>query len=79
MTDLARRERFITLMFEERSRQEEKFGAAHDGLPIAEYLVALMEEVGEVARAHQDGTSADVHCELVQVASVCARIFETFP
>lgn len=76
MRDRARGAKFQALMTEERLRQEVKWGTSHDALPREAYLVALGEEFGELCRAHIEGEGFER--ELVQVAAVCQRIYETF-
>lgn len=65
----------------ERERQEQLFEAgeltwvaSRSGCPDDLRLAALVEEVGEVARAYHDGS--DVRTELVQVAAVAVAWLE---
>lgn len=74
----------VSLVRAERERQE----VQRKGLPLASdphlswplKLSALVEEVGEVARAINDGSpSLCVQTELVQVAAVCFGWLESRP
>lgn len=76
MRDRARGIEFQTFVTEERLRQEVKWGTSHDALHREAYLIALGEEFGELCRAHIEGKGFET--ELVQVAAVCQRIYETF-
>lgn len=52
-------------------RNRDGMTAAHPDVPIWQALAALVEEVGEVARAlHDDEGDARVRAELIQVATV---------
>lgn len=71
----------IELVAEERTRQEELFAtgalewiASRPDCPDVLRLAALVEEVGEVARAFHDGQ--DVGTELVHVAAVAVAWIE---
>lgn len=79
MRRLALGAEFQEMVQAERARQEAKWGSSHDHLPVERYLVALGEEYGEACRAFNDGDVPAMMAELVQVAAVCQRIFETFP
>lgn len=58
----------------ERKRQNKEWG---DGpLKPGYELAILMEEVGEVARAHLESAAENLPVELIQVAAVCVRWFE---
>jgi len=51
--------------------QEQKHGP--DPIKLEQRWAVLMEEVGEVARAEQEGTPEEVYEELLQVAAVAIR------
>ena len=75
----------IVAVAEERERQEELFRlghlrwtAAHPECPDEKRLSALVEEVGEVARALHDGESPErLREELIQVAAVAVAWVES--
>lgn len=56
----------------ERERQEKIHPTKHDDLFL---LAVLIEEVGEVSQALQEGTNIEE--ELIQVAAVCFRWLES--
>jgi NTP pyrophosphatase (non-canonical NTP hydrolase) len=61
----------------ERVRQDERHGRPHErGYSDETWLRVLVEEVGEVARAINDGDGAGLKLELVQVAAVAAAFLE---
>lgn len=67
----------------ERERQEThrrdgrlRYVASMPDCPPDLALAALMEEVGEVARAYHDGMEDDLRDELVQVAAVAVAWLE---
>ena len=74
----------IVAVASERERQEElvregqlRWTAAHADCPDAKRLSALVEEVGEVARALHDEEGADrLREELIQVAAVAVAWVE---
>jgi NTP pyrophosphatase (non-canonical NTP hydrolase) len=75
-------QQIIDAIAQERKRQEEKHGEFSVAGPFksdAERLVILVEEVGEVARALQDGDaeSENLRAEIVQCAAVCVAWLES--
>ena len=63
-------------VFDERKRQHSKWGQQdHDE---DRWMVILMEEVGEVARAVFEDDPANYREELVQVAAVAVAAIESF-
>jgi NTP pyrophosphatase (non-canonical NTP hydrolase) len=68
------RDHAINAIRAERHRQIEKWG--HGPMPAGRELAILVEEVGEVATAIQDGDIQNLRDELVQVAAVCVRWLE---
>jgi NTP pyrophosphatase (non-canonical NTP hydrolase) len=58
----------------ERFRQDQKWGPSRQRPAPA--LVVLVEEVGEVANAMQDGTEEELRAELIQVAAVAVAMVE---
>jgi hypothetical protein len=71
----------LCAIHDERARQEQLYGdgtlewiASRPDCPNELRLAALMEEVGEVARAYHDGK--DLQTELVQVAAVAVAWLE---
>lgn len=69
------RKEIFRLIEEERLRQEIIHPFKHESELY--FLAVLMEEVGEVSKALQEGTN--VVEELIQVASVCTRWLEKRP
>lgn len=64
----------------ERNRQDAKFGpygSAPQKSPF-ELMSVLVEEVGELAQALNDGDAAHAHEELVQVAAVAVAWLEAY-
>ena len=68
-------------ILDERTRQNIKWGKQNH--PYTVWLAILMEEVGEVAQAMQEGfthhkesDAGDLYNELIQVAAVAAAIAE---
>jgi NTP pyrophosphatase (non-canonical NTP hydrolase) len=59
---------------EERVRQYNKFGNQH--MTPSQWLVVLGEEYGELCKAVCDGDYQNSLDELIQVAAVCANIYE---
>lgn len=78
MRDPVKAKRFRLLVAKERLRQERLFGTSHDALPLDRYLVKLGEETGEVMRHGYRHERGAMLAELVQVAAVAQRIYETF-
>lgn len=63
-------------VYDERKRQHEKWGVQdHDE---DRWIVILMEEVGEVARAIFEDDPANYREELLQVAAVAVAAIEAF-
>jgi NTP pyrophosphatase (non-canonical NTP hydrolase) len=60
---------------QEHQRQIDKFGL-QTNCPRAAWMVILMEEVGEVAKAIQDGVGYEE--ELIQVAAVAMSALENW-
>lgn len=58
----------------ERRRQDAKWGPSAER--PAPTLRVLVEEVGEVAKAQQDETDAELRAELIQVAAVAVAMVE---
>lgn len=58
----------------ERLRQEDKWGFQHHGR--FEWANILMEEVGEVSKAGNDGDMTGLRAEIVQVAAVAVAWLE---
>lgn len=65
----------INDIVKERNRQDVLWGADRD-LSHGQWLVILVEEVGEVAKAMQEGDWKDIRTELIQVAAVCVAWLE---
>lgn len=68
-------------VLDERARQNIKWGKQNH--PYTVWLAILMEEVGEVAQAMQEGSAhhkesdaSDLYSELIQVAAVATAIAE---
>ena len=59
----------------ERYRQDELWGD-QSGHPDERWLVILIEEVGEVARAMYDDDEGHVYEEIIQCAAVCMALAE---
>ena len=74
----------LTLVLDERARQEKLYAtgeldwiASRPECPNDLRLAALVEEIGEVARAYQNGAEGkDLQTELVQVAAVALAWLE---
>lgn len=64
--------KIISGIIDERLRQDN----IHPDFPGEKRLAILMEEVGEVAKAIQNGDIENLKEELIQVASVCVRWLE---
>lgn len=62
------------LIFEERERIVEKWGVQEHS--AAEWLVVLMEEVGEASQALLQGRIEDAKTELIQCAAVIVSMFD---
>jgi hypothetical protein len=60
----------------ERDRQDEIWGREFPGRTWDRWLVILLEEVGEVARAINERDALDLEEELVQVAAVAMKALE---
>jgi NTP pyrophosphatase (non-canonical NTP hydrolase) len=65
---------FLEQVLAERNRQIDRWGTGNPG--FADMLAVLQEEVGEVARAYNDGDVVNALDELMQVGAVACRIFE---
>jgi NTP pyrophosphatase (non-canonical NTP hydrolase) len=62
---------------EERARQDERFGVPKErDYTWADWMLVLMEEVGEVAKAIQDGTRDEIMEEVVDVSAVALAMLE---
>lgn len=61
-------------VYAERCSQDRKWGPSEDR--PAPSLRILIEEVGEVAKAMQEETDAELRAELVQVAAVAVAMVE---
>ena len=67
----------ITSVLEERTRQDDLWGEATErGYTRGEWLTILVEEVGEVAKALNDGDITQLKTELIQVAAVALAFSE---
>ena len=66
---------FLYAVKKERIRQYRLHGDDSD-LSLERLYLILAEEVGEVAKAIQEGDLGEVQAETVQVAAVCAKILE---
>lgn len=78
-TQHAKMQTSITEVFRERIRQEEKWGE-QDHSP-ADWMMILMEEVGEFAQAEMDhrwrgAPGENIKKELIQVAAVALAMLE---
>ena len=71
---MSRRGAALDMIEYERSQQDFKFGTGDNS--NERWLVILMEEVGEVAKAMLEGSGPDVLEELVQVAAVALAWLE---
>jgi hypothetical protein len=61
----------------ERAHQDREHGPPRErGYTWADWMVVLIEEVGEVAKAMQDGGVNDVRDEIVDVAAVALAMLE---
>lgn len=65
----------INDIVKERNRQDVLWGADRD-LSHSRWLAILVEEVGEVAKAMQEGDWRDIRTELTQVAAVAVAWIE---
>lgn len=74
---MTKRDLIINEVHNERDRQDEKFGDQITNTPH-EWLVILVEEVGEVARALCDGDIASYRKEIIEVAAVAVSMAESF-
>jgi len=63
-------------LLQERAHQIRKFGEANDGRTPASWLVIIMEEVGEAARAVQANDKSNYVDELVQVGALVLAALE---
>lgn len=70
-------ENLATLVREERLRQDKHWGeAANRDYTHTEWLAVLVEEVGEVSKAINEGEYYQVFEELIQVAAVALAFAE---
>jgi hypothetical protein len=73
----------VSAFWERAERELTRARAKHPGeegrLTDAEWLAVLTEEVGECARAIQDETDDALREELVQVAAMAKRWYESIP
>jgi NTP pyrophosphatase (non-canonical NTP hydrolase) len=79
VTEIAERRQnlVIQVVRNERARQDAKWGAGHHLVWTPHIALAvLVEEVGEVAKAINDGTEAELSNELIQVAAVAIAALE---
>lgn len=67
---------FINDMKHERCRQIDKFQVQE--MTPKNWMLVLMEEVGEVAKALAEGDSDGYRDELVQVATVCLAMAQNY-
>ena len=63
-------------IIDERKAQDKVWGPVKDGKDIETMPAVLMEEVGEVARAHLQGQPFSMRAELIQVAAVAVKWIE---
>ena len=77
MSNETRGNTFDALVREERSRQDKKWGSE---CPQPLKMVSVLtEELGEVARAVNDGDAKNLEDELVQVAASARKFYEGLP
>lgn len=77
MSNETRGNTFDALVREERSRQDKKWGPE---CPQPLQMVSVLtEELGEVARAVNDGDAQNLEDELVQVAASARKFYEWLP
>jgi NTP pyrophosphatase (non-canonical NTP hydrolase) len=74
---MTKRDMIINEVHNERDRQDAKFGDQISNT-AQEWLVILVEEVGEVARALCDGNMASYRKEIIEVAAVAVSMAESF-
>lgn len=68
----------LTSVLEERQRQDDKFGASPRSLHSSVWILVLMEELGEVARAVLQGDSTNYRDELIQVTACGMAALEDY-
>jgi NTP pyrophosphatase (non-canonical NTP hydrolase) len=70
----------LTSIVRERERQDALWGKPNDrNYTHEQWLMVLVEEVGEVAKSIQDGEVENLKEELTQVAAVAIAFLETLP
>lgn len=71
------RMQFLSALVDERHRQIDKWGQNNTDRFVPAFAQILGEEFGEVCRALCEHDEENLEVELVQVAAVCCRMYET--
>lgn len=77
LNDLMRQRRILTNTLDERENQDAKWGANRN-LPHDTWLRILVEEVGEVANALNEGDEENLRVELIQVMASAMAWVENY-